>query len=215
MLGTSVAQRALLALLVVLVAALGVVIVVGRPNAAIVTAPKGPFDGPTLPAHLRAANFSLTDQYGHPVSLGQYRGHVIALTFIHSLCHDACPLMVQDIKGALSELPHNGSGVVALGISIDPSQDTRANRRMFLAQQGMTGRMRFLNGPRSYLKHVVWKDYSIAPEEGTVENHSAFIFLIDRSGFERVGFPADQATPEGLAHDIGVLERERTTRPSV
>jgi hypothetical protein len=33
--------------------------------------------------------------------------------------------------------------------------------------------------------------------------------LIDRSGIERVGFAADQLTPEGLAHDIRVLERER------
>jgi hypothetical protein len=31
--------------------------------------------------------------------------------------------------------------------------------------------------------------------------------LIDRRGLERVGFPADQLTPEGLAHDIRVLER--------
>jgi len=70
--------------------------------------------------------------------------------------------------------------------------------------------MSFLNGPRSYLERVVWKDYAIAPEDGTVENHSAYILLIDRSGFERVGFPADEATPEGIAHDIRVLERART-----
>jgi len=206
MLGSSSAQRFLLVLLAVLVAALCVVIV-DRPQGAAVTAPASPFDGPTLPANLRAANFSLTDQYGHRVSLSQYRGHVVVLTFIHSLCRDACPLMVQDIKGALNYLPREGAGVIAMGVSVDPSQDTRANRRMFLAKQGMTGRMSFLNGPRWYLTRVVWKDYAIAPEEGTVENHSAFILLISPSGFERVGFPADEATPEGIAHDIRVLER--------
>ena len=209
MFGSSPAQRFLLVLLVALVAAFCFVLLDG-PQGQSVTAPASAFDGPALPAGLRAANFSLTDQYGHRIALARYRGHVIALTFIHSLCHDACPLMVQDIKGALNELPRDGAGVVAIGVSVDPSQDTRANRRKFLAEQGMSGRMSFLNGPRSYLERVVWKDYAIAPEDGTVENHSAYILLIDRSGFERVGFPADEATPEGIAHDIRGLERART-----
>jgi hypothetical protein len=30
--------------------------------------------------------------------------------------------------------------------------------------------------------------------------------LIDRNGFERVGFGLEQITPEGLAHDIRLLE---------
>jgi protein SCO1/2 len=209
MLGSSPAQRFLIILLVALVAALGVVLVHRTPTASV-TAQASRFDGPVLPAGLRAANFALTDQNGHRLTLARYRGHVIALTFIHSLCHDACPLMVQDIKGALNELPREGAGVVAIGVSVAPAEDTPANRRMFLAKQGMTGRMAFLNGPPSYLAHAVWKDYAIAPERGDVENHSAFIILIDRSGYERVGFPADQATPDGVAHDLRVLERERS-----
>jgi protein SCO1/2 len=39
-------------------------------------------------------------------------------------------------------------------------------------------------------------------------DHSTFVILIDKRGLERVGFAADQLTPEGLAHDIRVLERE-------
>ena len=43
--------------------------------------------------------------------------------------------------------------------------------------------------------------------------HAVVVFAPDgfgevkRAGFERVGFPADEATPEGIAHDIRVLER--------
>ncbi len=80
-----------------------------------------------------AANFSLRDQDGHLVSLAQYRGHVVVLTFIHSLCKDACPFMVEQIKGALNTLPGQGSGVPAIGVSVDPAEDTPANRRAFLA----------------------------------------------------------------------------------
>ena len=32
------------------------------------------------------------------------------------------------------------------------------------------------------------------------------VLLIDKRGYERVGYAADQLTPEDLAHDIRVLE---------
>jgi hypothetical protein len=35
------------------------------------------------------------------------------------------------------------------------------------------------------------------------------VILIDKRGLERIGYAADQLTPEDLAHDIRVLERER------
>ena len=54
------------------------------------------------------------------MSLSQYRGHVVVLTFIHSLCHDTCPFMVEQIKGALNELPGNGRGIPAIGVSVEP-----------------------------------------------------------------------------------------------
>ena len=76
------------------------------------------FDGPTMPPGLRAADFSLTDQDGRLVKLSQYRGQVVVLTFIHSQCHDACPFMVEQIKGALNDLSGPGQSVPAIGMSI-------------------------------------------------------------------------------------------------
>ena len=32
------------------------------------------------------------------------------------------------------------------------------------------------------------------------------VVLVDRRGFERVAFGIEQITPEGLSHDIGLLE---------
>jgi hypothetical protein len=34
------------------------------------------------------------------------------------------------------------------------------------------------------------------------------VLLIDRRGRQRIGFPVDQLTSEGLAHDVRRLERE-------
>jgi cytochrome oxidase Cu insertion factor (SCO1/SenC/PrrC family) len=163
------------------------------------------FDGPTMPPGLRAANFSLLDQTGHRVTLSAYRGQVVVLTFIHSQCKDACPFMVEQIKGALNELPNQGRGIPAIGISVAPSEDTARNRRAFLARHELTGRLAFLSGPLGDLNRV-WHEYAIQPVTPKVD-HSTFVLLIDRSGFERVGFAASQLTPDELVHDIRVLQR--------
>jgi len=199
-------QRFLLLVLMSLLAAIGAVLVATRQSGDASTTPKSKFDGPTMPPGLRAANFSLLDQNGQRVTMSQYRGHVVILTFIHSLCHDACPFMVEQIKGALNDLPNYGRGVPAIGISVEPGEDTRANRVRFLVKHEMNARLAFVNGPRPAMRQV-WHAYAIQPVQGPID-HSTFVLLIDKRGFERVGFAADQLTPEELAHDIRVLQRE-------
>jgi protein SCO1/2 len=114
--------------------------------------------------------------------------------------------MVEQIKGALNELPDDGHGIPTIGISVEPSQDTPANRKKFLAKHEMAGRLQFLNGPMPAMRRV-WHQYAIQPVTPKID-HSTFVMLIDKKGIERIGFAADQLTPEGLAHDIRVLERE-------
>jgi protein SCO1/2 len=208
-------ERLLVAVLLLLLAAIGAVLLTsggsskssgGSPFAS----PRGPLDGPTLPAGVRAANFSLLDQDGRRVTLQSFRGRVVVLTFMHSQCHGACPLMAEQIKGALNSLPREGTGIPAIAISVDPAQDTRTSRAHFLAKYGMTGRLEYLNGPRTLLRQI-WHAYAVQPLEGsgTGDDHSAFVFLIDRRGYERVGFPVTALTPEALAHDIATLQRQR------
>jgi protein SCO1 len=200
-------ERLLLLVLCSLLAAIGVVLITRPSGRSTPTANKSQFDGPTLPPGLRAADFSLVDQNGRRVTLSQHRGQVVVLTFIHSKCHDACPFMVEQIKGALNDLPSSGQAVPAIGISVQPSEDTAASRRQFLALHQMTARLAFLNGPASAMR-AVWHAYAIQPVQGAIA-HSTYVLLIDKRGIERVGFAADQLTPEGLSHDIRVLERER------
>lgn len=199
-------QRVLMVALVTLVAAIVVVLATGQGGGSPTATASTQFQGPTMPADLRAHDFTLTDQHGRRVRLSADRGHVVILTFIHSLCHDACPLMVEQIKGALNLLPGNGAGVPAIGVSADPSEDTVARRRAFLAKHEMTGRLAFVNGPEAVMRPI-FKAYAIQPVTPKVD-HSTFVILVDKRGLERVGFAADELTPEALAHDIRVLQRE-------
>jgi protein SCO1/2 len=208
MVASSKAQRVLVVVLVALLTAIAVVLVT-RPSSSSSDTPTASteFDGPTMPAGLRAANFSLTDQYGHRVTLSHYRGHVVVLTFIHSLCKDTCPFMVEQIKGALNDLPDSGRGVPTVGVSVAPAEDTVHNRKAFLAKHELTRRLSFVSGSMSAMRRV-WHAYKIQPVTPKVD-HSTFVLLIDKRGFERIGFAADQLTPEDLAHDIRALQRER------
>ena len=204
-------QRVLLLVLVLLLAGIAIVLTLrARPQLETKAPSPAPsntaFAGAALPPGLVAKNFSLRDQNGRLISEAAFRGRVLVLTFIHSQCHDACPFMVEQIKGALNTLPRQGAGVAAVGISVAPAEDTPASRRSFLSQHEMERRLAFLTGSPTQMRQV-WRDYAIQPVQGPVD-HSTFVLLIDKRGRERIGFPADQLTPEALAHDIRRLQGE-------
>jgi protein SCO1/2 len=205
MLASAKLQRALMLVLIALLGAIVFIAVTNR-GPADGQSSHSEFNGPTMPRHLLARNFTLTDQYGRRMSLAGDRGQVVVLTFIHSLCHDTCPFMVEQIKGALNDLPGNGRSIHTIGVSAAQAEDTVPNRMAFLAKHEMTGRIEFVNGPLATMRRV-WHAYAIQPVTPKID-HSTFVLLIDKRGYERVGFPADQLTPEGLAHDIRVLERQ-------
>jgi protein SCO1/2 len=149
-------------------------------------------------------DFRLRDQDGEDVSLKAFRGRVVVLTFMYSTCRDTCPLTATQIRGALDDLK---TPPPALAVSVDPVGDTPERAREFLFRRGLAhDRMRFLLGDRAQLAPV-WKAYGIRPQ-GTAFDHSAYVLLIDRHGRQRVGFPVQQLTPEGLAHDIRRLQAE-------
>ena len=165
--------------------------------------PSTGFAGAVRPA-IPPQDFTLSDQDGKRVSLRALRGRVVVLTFLYTTCRDTCPLTATQIRGALDDLGHD---VPALAVSVDPANDTPEPARRFLARRGLgDGRMRFLLGDRAQLEPV-WRAYGIRPQ-GEGFEHSAYVLLIDRRGRQRIGFPVEQLTPEGLTHDIRRLEAE-------
>lgn len=150
-------------------------------------------------------DFRLRDQDGRSVALHDYRGRVVILTFMYTTCRDTCPIMAQQIRGALDDI---GRPVPALAVSVDPVGDTQQRARAFLVRQHLVGRMRYLLGTAGELQPI-WRAYGIAPQTGG-RDHSAYVVLIDRRGRQRIGFPADHLTPEGLAHDIRRLSALRS-----
>ncbi len=73
-------------------------------------------------------DFSFTNQDGKPISLRQYRGKVLLLTFIYTRCPfpDFCPRMSSNFAEIYKQITTNPglAGVQLLSISFDPEHDT-------------------------------------------------------------------------------------------
>jgi protein SCO1/2 len=187
-------QLALLAVAALSLAAIVLVFAVGGSSREALG--PGQFAGAVRP-RIPAQDFVLRDQDGRIARLSAYRGRVAVVTFLYTTCRDSCPVMAQQIRGALDDLGHP---VPVLAVSVDPAGDTPLRARAFLTRQHLLGRMRFLLGTRAQLAPV-WRSFGIQPQERG-RDHSAYVVLIDSHGRQRVGFPAEHLTPEGLAHDI-------------
>ncbi|HYZ29093.1 MAG TPA: SCO family protein [Thermoleophilaceae bacterium] len=184
------------------------VLAISRINAepdapATVNGPKSPFRGGSLPGGVRAPQFTLADQNGRRVSMAEYRGKPVVVTYLYSHCKETCPVQAQMIRGALDDLGHD---IPALAVSVDPFRDTPASARAFLRKAKMTGRMRWVLGTRRQLQPL-YRGFMIQPQLRDSE-HQAYITLVDRRGIQRVAVSVDQTSPEDLAHDIRVVERQ-------
>jgi len=161
------------------------------------------FEGAVMPEGLRAPDFALQDQDGERISMRELRGRPVVVTFLYSHCDDTCPAQAQVIRGALDQL---GEDLPALAIAVDPPRDTPESARAFLAKQRATGRIDWVLGTRAQLRPL-WDGYFIRPQSVT-EEHNARLTLVDKRGFQRVGYPGHEATPERLAHDLRLLQAE-------
>ncbi len=102
-------------------------------NIRVTTQAATPSEPATNAAHIptpgeEVPDFSLANQSGKKISLHQFRGHPLILTFIYTRCPfpDFCPRMSSNFAEIYKQLPSNPSlsGAHLLSISFDPEHDT-------------------------------------------------------------------------------------------
>ena len=81
--------------------------------------------GPALPKIALAPHFTLTSQDGTDVSLTDFRGKVVAVSFIYTLCSSTCPVLTPMMSFVQDQLGANfGKRVAFISITVDPERDT-------------------------------------------------------------------------------------------
>lgn len=136
-----------------------------------------------------------------PVSLKDYRGKVVLVYFGYTFCPDICPTELTNTAAALKLLkPEDGSRVAVLFVSVDPERDTPAHLKEYTAffHPAMVG----VTGTPAEVAAVA-KQYGVFyarqktdSASGYVVDHSAEIFVVDRSG--RLDGRLPHATPPDL-----------------
>jgi protein SCO1 len=197
--------RVLIALFLVAVFSLGAIVLAapGDDSDEDVASGGSRFEGAVMPRGLRAPDFALKNQDGDPVSMRDFRGQPVIVTFLYTTCEDTCPVQAQTVRGALDDL---GEDVPAIAIAVDPPNDTPERARAFLSEQRALGRLDFVLGSQAQLRPL-WEGFYVRPQSVTQE-HQARFTLVDKRGFQRVGYPGFEATPERLAHDVRLLQEE-------
>jgi cytochrome oxidase Cu insertion factor (SCO1/SenC/PrrC family) len=141
--------------------------------------------GTSLPG-TPAPGFALTDQFGKPVTLRQFRGKAVVLAFVDSRCTTVCPLTTWSMTQAVAMLgPAAARNVQLLGIDANPDAIRVADVRAYSQAHEMMSSWDFLTGSPAQLA-AVWRAYHVyvAASHGNID-HEPAIYLIDPSGHER------------------------------
>jgi cytochrome oxidase Cu insertion factor (SCO1/SenC/PrrC family)/thiol-disulfide isomerase/thioredoxin len=141
-----------------------------------------------------APAFTLTDESGRRVSLSQYRGKVVILSFVDAECQTICPLTTQAMLDAKAALGRAGDKVQLLGVNANWHSTQVDDVLEYTEQHGLMGRWHFLttSGSLSQLEQV-WTAYHV--NEKALEKagsndieHIAGTYVIDPRGRMRYLF---------------------------
>ncbi len=198
-----------LALLLGIVAALSFVLIRGPGKPALpggaqqYPAGSGYYGTLALPAQ-QAPAIHLRNYLGQPVTLSEYRGKAVLVTFLYANCPTICPLIASNLRVALNMLGRRDSEVQVIAVSVDPRGDTPANVARFVREHGMAGRMQYLVGSAAELAPT-WAAWHVGStrEVGQPDlvAHSALVYGISASGRLTTIYP-DTFEPSEIAHDV-------------
>ena len=141
------------------------------------------YHGAVIDPPAQAADFTLTDQNGHPFRLSDQKGKSVLIFFGYTHCPDVCPITLAEFKQIKAMLGDKAGQVRFVFITVDPERDTAETINAFL--QNFDPDFVGLTGDRSTLEQV-WKAYGVYQEQqeagsaaGYLVDHSTPTYLID------------------------------------
>jgi len=193
------------------VTAIGVSLLgLGRARASVVS--ELPFPADRLRSSLPMPSFTMTNQDGVSVSLGDFKGRIVLVTAVYSTCTTTCPMMLNKIKSVLNELtPAERDQLVVVAFSLKPETDTRELRDLTSKMYGMKSpQFHFVSGVPSEVNALL-DDLSVARtrDEKTGQiMHSNLFFLLGRDGRIAYRLSLSQREQSWLASAVRTLIRE-------
>jgi protein SCO1 len=164
-----------------------------------------------LPKIAPAPEFTLTSQDGMPVSLTDFRGKVVAVTFIYTLCTDTCPVLTPMMSFVQDRLgPDFGTKIAFVSITVDPERDTPAVLKEYAEAFGANpAGWAFVTGAPETIREVTrrYGVFAAKTADGDVD-HSFLTSIVDRRGILRVQYLGARFDPEEFRRDLLSLVKE-------
>jgi len=135
-----------------------------------------------------APDFTLTDQHGKNVSLSQYRGKSVVLSFNDDECEDLCTLLAQDVAAANTDLGSAATDVVFLSVNANPLHTAVQDVKAWTDGHGLASAPNWVygTGTPGQLSDVAASYHvpvTVDPKTGEVV-HGSELFFIDPAGKE-------------------------------
>lgn len=136
--------------------------------------------------------FALVDQTGRARTEADFHGKLLIVSFGYTGCPDVCPTDLMEIARALTLLGAEAEVIQPLFITLDPERDTVATLAEYVPS--FHPRLIGLTGDPAAIRRAsdAYKVFAEASVEANGErriDHSAFIYLMDRSGAYLGFFP--------------------------
>lgn len=154
-----------------------------------------PAIAPAIPSARAWLHYPFTNELGQAVTLNDFKGQALALTFFYSRCPlpDYCPRLSKNFEQASHKLAAR-SGLATnwhfLSISFDPQFDSPAMLKAYaLSYHYDPAHWSFLTGPEDKIADLARRagvDYH--PALGTI-NHNFRTLIVDTAGHLQMVFP--------------------------
>ena len=156
-----------------------------------------------------APDFTLTDQFGHAVTLSSLRDHEVALAFIDSRCKTLCPLTAQIMYDAKVALGASAASQIELvAVNANPAATSVVAVQDWSIAHGLLHQWVFLTGTAQQLWSV-YHSYNVYVQvnSGGLVAHDPITFIIDAQGHERLYYETlDSSSKSDLSSQETGLE---------
>ncbi|MEA2945736.1 MAG: hypothetical protein QOI40_1066 [Alphaproteobacteria bacterium] len=166
---------------------------------------------PPLPKIAPAPEFVLTSQDGAPVTLADFRGKVVAVTFILTMCTATCPVLTPMMSFVQDQLGNDfGTKIAFVSITVDPDRDTAEVLKQYAQAFGANlAGWSFLTGSPQAVREVTHRYgvYASKTANGDVE-HTFLTSIVDPRGILRVQYLGVRFDPGEFRRDLLSLLKE-------
>ena len=167
--------------------------------------------GGTIKPVVAAPELGLRTWDGRRITMANYKGKAVLVTFLYVHCPDVCPLIVDNLSRVKARLGPAGKKLRIVAVSVDPAGDTPAAVKKFLIAHRVLKDIDYLVGSQDQLA-AAWSRWGIGArvdkQNHALVEHSAVIWGIDAKGRRATFYPATGFDAADIERDVRLLLKQ-------